>query len=74
MATPHVAGTAALVKQRHPAWGAQRLKDALMGTVTAAAGPSPYGYGTGRATPRPRSGCTTTRARATGSPSAVTRP
>ncbi|GGO22004.1 hypothetical protein GCM10010116_44350 [Microbispora rosea subsp. aerata] len=48
MATPHVAGTAALVKQRHPAWGAQRLKDALMGAVAAAAGPSPYTYGTGR--------------------------
>ncbi|MGW5263497.1 S8 family peptidase [Microbispora sp. NPDC004025] len=48
MATPHVAGTAALVKQRHPAWGAQRLKDALMGTTVAAAGSSPYAYGTGR--------------------------
>ncbi|GIH67416.1 S8 family peptidase [Microbispora siamensis] len=48
MATPHVAGTAALVKQRHPAWGAQRLKDALMGTTAAAAGSSPYTYGTGR--------------------------
>ncbi|MEU6410344.1 S8 family serine peptidase [Microbispora sp. NPDC046933] len=48
MATPHVSGTAALVKQRHPAWGAQRLKDALMGTTAAAAGPSPYTYGTGR--------------------------
>ncbi|MEU6412028.1 S8 family serine peptidase [Microbispora sp. NPDC046933] len=48
MATPHVAGTAALVKQRHPAWGAQRLKDALMGTAAAAAGTTPYTYGTGR--------------------------
>ncbi|TQS28397.1 S8 family serine peptidase [Microbispora sp. KK1-11] len=48
MATPHVAGTAALVKQRHPAWGAQRLKDALMGTTAAAAGSTPYTYGTGR--------------------------
>ncbi|WP_204288800.1 S8 family peptidase [Microbispora amethystogenes] len=48
MATPHVAGTAALVKQRHPAWGAQRLKDALMGTAAAAAGSTPYTYGTGR--------------------------
>lgn len=48
MATPHVAGTAALVKQRHPAWGAQRLKDALMGTTAAAAGTTPYTYGTGR--------------------------
>ncbi|MET9148155.1 S8 family serine peptidase [Streptomyces sp. NPDC004042] len=32
MATPHVAGVAALLAQEHPDWGAARLKDALMST------------------------------------------
>ncbi|MEU2906865.1 S8 family serine peptidase [Streptomyces globisporus] len=30
MATPHVAGAAALLAQRHPEWTAARLKDALI--------------------------------------------
>ncbi|NEE44195.1 S8 family serine peptidase, partial [Streptomyces sp. SID8455] len=29
MATPHVAGAAAILKQRHPDWSGQRIKDAL---------------------------------------------
>ncbi len=33
MATPHVAGAAALVLSRHPEWTAQQLKDALLGSV-----------------------------------------
>ncbi|PWS45266.1 hypothetical protein DLE01_39145, partial [Streptomyces sp. FT05W] len=27
---PHVAGAAAVLKQRHPEWSGQRIKDALM--------------------------------------------
>ncbi|GHB59057.1 peptidase [Streptomyces umbrinus] len=38
MATPHTAGAAALLKQAHPAWSAQRLKAALV----SSAEPGPY--------------------------------
>ncbi|WP_433360739.1 S8 family serine peptidase [Actinoplanes sp. CA-142083] len=47
MATPHVAGAAALLAQQHPEWRAERLK----ATLTAAADPSadlgPYEQGAG---------------------------
>lgn len=33
MATPHVAGAAAIVKQRHPDWTAQQVKAALVGSA-----------------------------------------
>ncbi|MEU6769402.1 S8 family serine peptidase [Streptomyces sp. NPDC046853] len=33
MATPHVAGAAALVKQRHPEWNAQQIKAALVSSA-----------------------------------------
>ncbi|MEV7525334.1 S8 family serine peptidase [Streptomyces sp. NPDC091371] len=33
MATPHVAGAAAIVKQRHPDWTAQQIKAALIGSA-----------------------------------------
>ncbi|MEU1144355.1 S8 family serine peptidase [Streptomyces sp. NPDC005863] len=33
MATPHVAGAAALVKQRHPDWSAQQIKAALVSSA-----------------------------------------
>ncbi|WP_258055937.1 S8 family serine peptidase [Streptomyces sp. Ru62] len=33
MATPHVAGAAALLAQQHPDWDAQQLKDALISTA-----------------------------------------
>ncbi|MFF7199660.1 S8 family serine peptidase [Streptomyces sp. NPDC008141] len=36
MATPHVAGAAALVKQRHPNWTAQQIKAALVSSATTA--------------------------------------
>ncbi|WP_225075036.1 S8 family serine peptidase [Streptomyces sp. CoT10] len=32
MATPHVAGAAALLAQQHPDWSGERIKDALMST------------------------------------------
>ncbi|MFI6876426.1 S8 family peptidase [Streptomyces sp. NPDC050400] len=35
MATPHVAGAAALVKQRHPDWTAQQIKQALVASADA---------------------------------------
>jgi len=33
MATPHVAGAAALIKQAHPTWNPQQIKDALLKTA-----------------------------------------
>ncbi|MET9610831.1 S8 family serine peptidase [Streptomyces sp. NPDC006512] len=33
MATPHVAGAAAIVKQRHPDWNGQQVKAALVGSA-----------------------------------------
>ncbi|MFD5078736.1 S8 family serine peptidase [Streptomyces sp. NPDC058371] len=35
MATPHVAGAAAIVKQRHPDWNAQQIKAALVSAADA---------------------------------------
>ncbi|MEV6107642.1 S8 family serine peptidase [Streptomyces sp. NPDC051940] len=48
MATPHVAGAAAIVKQAHPDWDAQRVKDALMSASKKLTDYSPYEMGTGR--------------------------
>ena len=48
MATPHVAGAAAILAARRPAWGPKRLKDALMSSTKALPGTTPYEVGTGR--------------------------
>ncbi|PZG17354.1 S8 family serine peptidase, partial [Nonomuraea aridisoli] len=48
MATPHVAGAAALLAQRHPGWTAQRLKAALVGAADPLPGTDPYSVGAGR--------------------------
>jgi subtilisin family serine protease len=49
MATPHVAGAAAILAQQHPEWSAPQLKDALMSSATALADwYTPYEVGTGR--------------------------
>lgn len=48
MATPHVAGAAAILKQRHPDSSGQRIKDALMSTSEELPGHTPYEQGTGR--------------------------
>lgn len=48
MATPHVAGAAVLLAQKHPEWTGQQLKDALMGTSAMTPAYTPYQAGTGR--------------------------
>ncbi|WP_432943516.1 S8 family serine peptidase [Kribbella sp. CA-253562] len=48
MATPHVAGAAALLAQQHPDWKAGRLKDALTSTAKTTPDLSVYAQGTGR--------------------------
>ncbi len=47
MASPHVAGVAAMLVQRHPDWNGQQLKDALMST-SFDTGQDVYQQGTGR--------------------------
>ncbi|MFD6180013.1 S8 family serine peptidase [Streptomyces goshikiensis] len=47
MATPHVAGAAALLKQQHPAWKGAELKGALTASTKGAA-LTPFQQGTGR--------------------------
>ncbi|WP_329155048.1 S8 family serine peptidase [Streptomyces anulatus] len=47
MATPHVAGAAAILHQQHPDWTGEQLKDALMSTSKELAD-TPYSMGTGR--------------------------
>ncbi|MFD3454353.1 S8 family peptidase [Streptomyces sp. NPDC058691] len=48
MATPHVAGAAALLAQEHPDWNAQALKDALISTAHTVAGTKVTAQGGGR--------------------------
>lgn len=48
MATPHVAGAAAILAQRHPDWRADELKGALVASARPLAGHGPYEQGTGR--------------------------
>ncbi|GAB3976827.1 S8 family serine peptidase [Plantactinospora veratri] len=48
MATPHVAGAAALLAQAHPDWSAARLKDALVSTARSNPELSVFEEGTGR--------------------------
>ncbi|MGX7673931.1 S8 family serine peptidase [Plantactinospora sp. DSM 117369] len=48
MATPHVAGSAALLAQRHPDWTAERLKAALTGSARTNPDLTPEQQGAGR--------------------------
>ncbi|HEY1175649.1 MAG TPA: S8 family serine peptidase, partial [Phytomonospora sp.] len=48
MATPHVTGAVALLKQRHPDWTAARLKDALVGSAKGLDALDPFQEGAGR--------------------------
>jgi subtilisin family serine protease len=48
MATPHVAGSAAILAQQHPDWKAAELKSALMASAHTVAGQSVFDQGAGR--------------------------
>ncbi|MFJ8787977.1 S8 family serine peptidase [Streptomyces sp. NPDC102462] len=48
MATPHVAGAAALLAQRHPHWTGQQVKDALTSTARTVTGTGVTEQGGGR--------------------------
>ncbi|PKT74798.1 peptidase S8 [Streptomyces populi] len=48
MATPHVAGAAAILAQEHPDWKARQLKDALMSTSKKLTSYTAYQVGSGR--------------------------
>lgn len=48
MATPHVAGAAALLAAQHPDWTGKQLKDALVSTTEPTPQYSPYEGGSGR--------------------------
>ncbi len=47
MATPHVAGAAAILKQQHPDWDGERLKATLQSTVRSASSAEVYEQGAG---------------------------
>ncbi|WP_438452585.1 S8 family serine peptidase [Streptomyces asiaticus] len=48
MATPHVAGAAAIVAQVHPDWTGSQLKEALAGTARTSTADGPFTQGDGR--------------------------
>ncbi|MGM0836383.1 MAG: S8 family serine peptidase [Bacillota bacterium] len=48
MATPHVAGAAAILAEKYPGWTGQQIKEALMNTTHKLEGYQPYHVGTGR--------------------------
>lgn len=48
MATPHAAGAAAILAQRHPDWTGARIKQALTASTTPTTGVTGYQQGTGR--------------------------
>jgi subtilisin family serine protease len=49
MATPHVAGIAAIVKQEHPTWTGQQLKEVIAASTVPVANATAFDAGSGRA-------------------------
>ncbi|WP_426565323.1 S8 family peptidase [Angustibacter sp. McL0619] len=48
MATPHVAGLAAILKEEHPTWDGERLKSAIANSTVPVADATGFDAGTGR--------------------------
>ncbi|HUQ55363.1 S8 family serine peptidase [Lentzea sp.] len=48
MATPHVAGVVALLKQQHPDWAGERLKATVMASAKTTPSLTPFDQGAGR--------------------------
>ena len=48
MATPHVAGLAAILKQEHPDWDGEQLKSAIANSTVPVANATGFDAGTGR--------------------------
>ncbi len=48
MATPHVAGLAAILKQEHPGWDGERIKALITSTAVAVGAAGAFDVGTGR--------------------------
>ena len=48
MATPHVAGVAAMVKQAHPGWDGERIKSVIANSTVPVADATGFDAGTGR--------------------------
>ena len=48
MATPHVAGLAAILKQEHPSWDGEQLKAAIANSTVPVSGANAFDTGTGR--------------------------
>ncbi|MGX6604268.1 S8 family serine peptidase [Micromonosporaceae bacterium Da 78-11] len=48
MATPHVAGAAAILTQEHPAWSSRQRKTTLMGSAEPTSGVNAFDQGAGR--------------------------
>ena len=48
MATPHVAGLAAILKQEHPTWDGEQLKSVIANSTVPVADATGFDAGTGR--------------------------
>ncbi len=48
MATPHVAGVAAILEQEHPTWDGEQIKAAITGSAVPVTGATAFDAGTGR--------------------------